>query len=58
MLVLLMEKFKLAECEAKEISAKTNLLAKDALHFSTAYISALNNECDYLITSDGRVYKN
>ena len=43
--------------EAKEISAKTNLLAKDALHFSTAYISALNDECDYLITSDGEFIK-
>lgn len=38
---------------ARDISTKTNLLAKDALHFSTAYISALNNECDFLITSDG-----
>ncbi len=39
--------------KAREISAETNLLAKDALHFSTAYAFALNNECDFLITSDG-----
>lgn len=43
--------------KAREISANTNLLAKDALHFSTAYISALNKECDFLVTSDGDFQK-
>lgn len=43
--------------KAREISANTNLLAKDALHFSTAYAFALNNECDFLITSDGNFKK-
>ncbi len=43
--------------KVREISANTNLLAKDALHFGTAYASALNNECDTLIVTDGEFIK-
>ena len=43
--------------KVREISANTNLLAKDALHFGTAYVSALNNECDTLIVTDGDFIK-
>ena len=43
--------------KVREISANTNLLAKDALHFGTAYASALNNECNTLIVTDGHFIK-
>jgi len=43
--------------KVREISANTNLLAKDALHFGTAFASALNYECDTLIVTDGNFLK-
>lgn len=39
--------------KVREISSNTNLLAKDALHFGTALVAALNNQCDVLVTGDG-----
>jgi predicted nucleic acid-binding protein len=41
----------------REISTNTNLLAKDALHFCTAYVSALNKQCDFFVSSDGELRK-
>ena len=41
----------------RDISANTNLLAKDSLHLCTALISALNKQCDTLITEDGDFIK-
>lgn len=43
--------------KVREISTSTNLLAKDALHFGTALVAAINKQCDTLITSDGELKK-
>lgn len=43
--------------KAREISSDTNLLAKDVLHFSTAFAAALHKECDIIVTSDGMFKK-
>jgi hypothetical protein len=41
----------------RKISTNTNLLAKDALHFCTALVSALNKKCDFFVSVDGDLRK-
>lgn len=41
----------------RDISANTNLLAKDSLHLCIALVSALNKQCDTFISEDGDLIK-